>query len=56
MLKKRNDEIGVLSKSLDDMTNDLYKRINVAENFSTDLSSRNKKSISIIKKCIRHYW
>jgi len=37
MLKKRNDEIGVLSKSLDDMTNDLYKRSNVAENVYTDI-------------------
>ena len=32
-IKNRNDEIGVLSNSLDEMTEELNKRINVAENF-----------------------
>ena len=36
-LKSRNDELGTLSNSLDDMTNELQKRISHAENFSTDL-------------------
>ena len=36
-IKKRNDELGILSKSLDEMTNELNKRITNAENFSTDL-------------------
>jgi len=36
-LKIRNDELGLLSKSLDDMTLELQKRISHAENFSTDL-------------------
>ena len=36
-LKSRNDELGTLSNSLDDMTNELQKRIFHAENFSTDL-------------------
>ena len=38
-LKSRNDELGTLSNSLDDMTSELQKRISHAENFSTDLSS-----------------
>ena len=37
-LKIRNDELGLLSKSLDDMTLELQKRISHAENFSTDLA------------------
>ena len=36
ILKKRRDELGTLSKSLDDMTTDLHKRINIAENYTTD--------------------
>ena len=36
-IKKRNDELGILSKSLDEMTNELNKRITTAENYSTDL-------------------
>jgi two-component system sensor histidine kinase ChvG len=36
-LKSRNDELGLLSKSLDDMTIELQKRVAHAENFSTDL-------------------
>ena len=36
-LKLRNDELGLLSNSLDDMTLELQKRISHAENFSTDI-------------------
>ncbi len=49
ILKNRNDEIGVLSKSLDDMTNDLYKRINIAENFSTDLVHEIRNPLASLK-------
>ena len=35
----REDEVGQLSRSLNEMTDNLYKRINVAETFSSDLST-----------------
>ena len=47
--KKRNDEIGILSKSLDEMTNDLQKRINTAENFSTDLVHEIRNPLASLK-------
>jgi len=48
-IKKRNDEIGVLSKSLDEMTEELNKRINVAENFSTDLVHEIRNPLASLK-------
>ena len=45
-LKNRNDELGALSVSLEDMTHELQKRIDTAENFSTDLV-HDTESISI---------
>ena len=49
LLKNRNDEIGVLSESLDDMTHDLQKRINNAENFSTDLVHEIRNPLTSLK-------
>jgi two-component system sensor histidine kinase ChvG len=46
-LKNRNDELGLLSKSLDDMTIELQKRVAHAEKFFYRSSPRNKKSIGI---------
>ena len=34
----RKDEVGQLSRSLNEMTEDLYKRIDIAETFSSDLA------------------
>ena len=45
-VKKRNDELGILSKSLDEMTNELNKRITTAENYSTDLLHEIRNPIS----------
>ena len=48
-MKKRNDELGLLSKSLDDMTFELQKRITNAENFSTDLVHEIRNPLASLK-------
>ena len=47
--KNRNDEIGILSNSLDEMTNELQKRINSAENFSRDLVHEIRNPLASLK-------
>ena len=49
LLKSRNDEIGTLSLSLDDMTHDLQKRIDNAENFSSDLVHEIRNPLTSLK-------
>ena len=49
ILKKRNDELGLLSNSLDDMTNELQKRVTHAENFSTDLVHEIRNPLASLK-------
>jgi len=48
-LKSRNDELGTLSNSLDDMTSELQKRISQAENFSTDLVHEIRNPLTSLK-------
>ncbi len=48
-LKLRNDELGLLSNSLDDMTLELQKRISNAENFSTDLVHEIRNPLASLK-------
>jgi len=48
-LIKRNDELGTLSLSLDEMTNELQKRVNAAENFSTDLVHEIRNPLASLK-------
>ena len=48
-LKLRNDELGLLSNSLDDMTNQLQRRISQAENFSTDLVHEIRNPLASLK-------
>jgi len=48
-LKIRNDELGLLSNSLDDMTLELQKRISQAENFSTDLVHEIRNPLASLK-------
>jgi two-component system sensor histidine kinase ChvG len=48
-LKLRNDELGLLSNSLDDMTFELQKRITHAENFSTDLVHEIRNPLASLK-------
>ena len=49
VLKLRNDELGLLSNSLDDMTSELQKRISHAENFSTDLVHEIRNPLASLK-------
>ena len=49
IVKNRNDEIGILSKSIDEMTNELNNRINAAENFSTDLVHEIRNPLASLK-------
>jgi two-component system, OmpR family, sensor histidine kinase ChvG len=48
-LKSRNDELGILSNSLDDMTYELQRRISHAENFSTDLVHEIRNPLTSLK-------
>ena len=48
-IKKRNDELGKLSNSLDEMTNELNKRITTAENYSTDLLHEIRNPLASLK-------
>ena len=48
-LKLRNDELGLLSNSFDDMTLELQKRISHAENFSTDLVHEIRNPLASLK-------
>jgi two-component system, OmpR family, sensor histidine kinase ChvG len=48
-LKNRNDELGLLSNSIDDMTNELQKRVAHAENFSTDLVHEIRNPLASLK-------
>ena len=49
LLKNRNDELGTLSTSLDDMTHELQKRISHAENFSSDLVHEIRNPLTSLK-------
>ena len=45
----RKDEVGQLTRSLNDMTEDLYKRINIAETFSSDLAHEIRNPLTSLK-------
>jgi len=45
----RKDEVGQLSRSLNEMTEDLYKRISVAESFSSDLTHEIRNPLTSLK-------
>jgi two-component system sensor histidine kinase ChvG len=45
----RKDEIGQLSRSLSEMTENLYKRINIAETFSSDLAHEIRNPLTSLK-------
>ena len=46
---RRKDEVGQLSRSLNDMTQDLYKRIDIAETFSSDLAHEIRNPLTSLK-------
>ena len=46
---RRKDEVGQLSRSLNDMTEDFYKRINLAETFSSDLAHEIRNPLTSLK-------
>jgi len=45
----RKDEVGQLSRSLNEMTDDLYKRIDIAETFSSDLAHEIRNPLTSLK-------
>ena len=45
----RKDEVGQLSRSLTEMTEDLYKRISIAETFSIDLAHEIRNPLTSLK-------
>tara|TARA_Y100001960_G_scaffold299141_1_gene347038 strand:- start:1872 stop:3416 length:1545 start_codon:yes stop_codon:yes gene_type:complete len=45
----RKDEVGQLSRSLNEMTENLYKRINIAETFSNDLAHEIRNPLTSLK-------
>ena len=45
----RKDEVGQLSRSLNEMTADLYKRIDIAETFSSDLAHEIRNPLTSLK-------
>jgi two-component system sensor histidine kinase ChvG len=45
----REDEVGQLSRSLNEMTENLYKRIDVAETFSSDLAHEIRNPLTSLK-------
>ena len=45
----RKDEVGQLSRSLNEMTENLYKRIDVAETFSSDLAHEIRNPLTSLK-------
>jgi len=45
----RKDEVGLLSRSLNEMTENLYKRIDIAETFSSDLAHEIRNPLTSLK-------
>ncbi len=45
----RKDEVGQLSRSLNEMTENLYRRIDIAENFSSDLAHEIRNPLTSLK-------
>jgi two-component system, OmpR family, sensor histidine kinase ChvG len=45
----RKDEVGQLSRSISEMTEDLYKRIDIAETFSSDLAHEIRNPLTSLK-------